>query len=310
MPSRTKEVSSTIAAKIRELRVRNGLTQKELGDKLFKAESTIRMWELGKSEPDLSTIAALSNVFGVTTDFIIKNEKQKGICEMTKLKELLYEQRLSEISLAELLNIPVAEVMQIINGEKEADNLMLCKIADILSVRLDELFGRIVIPKQARMKNRLKATRRYIGGSEQYMASKLNISIGLYTSLENNDMQLKLEDSRAICEAFPDLNLDPYWIMGAKYRITRDIDEWDESEREDFDNATPLLQEALRFIFGRGVCYDEKVMVVTNEEEIKILEMYRELSADAKHNIKQNLEKKTIEEKRANAQLKNQRNVG
>lgn len=71
MANRAKNISSKTAYKIRELRNRAGLTQKELADRLYKSESAIRMWELGKSEPDLQSINALSEIFGVTVDSIL-----------------------------------------------------------------------------------------------------------------------------------------------------------------------------------------------------------------------------------------------
>ena len=71
MASRAKSISNTVAYRIRNLREKNNLTQKELACRVFKSESTVRMWELGKSEPDLATINLLSEIFGTSTDYII-----------------------------------------------------------------------------------------------------------------------------------------------------------------------------------------------------------------------------------------------
>lgn len=54
--------------KIRELRKAKKLTQKELGKLIEKAESTVRMWELGKSTPPPETIQKLSKALDV--DFL------------------------------------------------------------------------------------------------------------------------------------------------------------------------------------------------------------------------------------------------
>ena len=69
MPKRTKRYSN-IGSKIRELRNKCNLTQKELGDKVNKSESTVRMWELGYSEPDIDTLTLLSNIFSTRIDYI------------------------------------------------------------------------------------------------------------------------------------------------------------------------------------------------------------------------------------------------
>ena len=69
MPSRTKNYSN-IGERIKELRKKASLTQKELSQKVNKSESSVRMWELGFSEPDIDTLNILSEIFSVTTDYI------------------------------------------------------------------------------------------------------------------------------------------------------------------------------------------------------------------------------------------------
>ena len=41
-----------IATLIKEYRIKTGMTQQELADKVFVTRQTISKWELGKSEPD------------------------------------------------------------------------------------------------------------------------------------------------------------------------------------------------------------------------------------------------------------------
>ncbi len=76
MPRRSKNISNDTAFRIRELRKKQGLTQKNLADMLYKSESTIRMWELGKSEPDNQTIRQLAEIFNVSSSYIIGEEIQ------------------------------------------------------------------------------------------------------------------------------------------------------------------------------------------------------------------------------------------
>jgi len=66
-------VSSALGANIRALRQAQNLTQVELGGKLHKAGSTVRMWELGKAFPDTETLVSLSQLFGVSTDYLLSN---------------------------------------------------------------------------------------------------------------------------------------------------------------------------------------------------------------------------------------------
>ena len=78
MASRVKNISDDLAGRIKSLRRQYNLTQKELAEQLFKSESAVRMWELGKSEPDLETINKLSAIFHVSADYLL-GKKKKGI---------------------------------------------------------------------------------------------------------------------------------------------------------------------------------------------------------------------------------------
>ncbi len=75
MANRAKKISSKTACKIRELRNQAGLTQKELAEKLYKSESAVRMWELGKSEPDIGTIVKLSEILNVAVEVLLNVDK-------------------------------------------------------------------------------------------------------------------------------------------------------------------------------------------------------------------------------------------
>ena len=68
MANRSKEVFMGLADRLKELRRERGLTQKELAEQLGKSESAVRMWELGKSEPDLGTLKRLSTLYGIGAD--------------------------------------------------------------------------------------------------------------------------------------------------------------------------------------------------------------------------------------------------
>ena len=90
MANRAKTISSKIANKIRELRQNAGLTQKELAERMYKSESAIRMWELGKSEPDLLSINALAEIFNVSADVILGNDTVQDTSELSDLKREIH----------------------------------------------------------------------------------------------------------------------------------------------------------------------------------------------------------------------------
>ena len=55
------------------LRNRSGCSQENLADALDVSRQTVSKWELGQSLPDAEKIVAISNFFGVTTDFLLRD---------------------------------------------------------------------------------------------------------------------------------------------------------------------------------------------------------------------------------------------
>ncbi len=61
--------------KLQRLRKAQGLSQEELAARLSVTRQTISKWELDQSTPELGLLAQISDIFGVTTDYLIKNEE-------------------------------------------------------------------------------------------------------------------------------------------------------------------------------------------------------------------------------------------
>lgn len=60
-----------ICDRIRSLRIRNSMTQKELCANLKVSEVSIRNWETGVKTPSMLAIIAMSKIFNVTTDYLL-----------------------------------------------------------------------------------------------------------------------------------------------------------------------------------------------------------------------------------------------
>ncbi len=70
-------------ALIREFRMRAGLTQKALAERLHISDKAVSKWECGNGSPDLALLPELAAVFGtdmqtLCSGSIEKNEKEKG----------------------------------------------------------------------------------------------------------------------------------------------------------------------------------------------------------------------------------------
>ena len=63
-----------LADKIIELRKKNGWSQEELAEKLNVSRQSISKWEGAQSVPDMNRIIAMSQIFGVSTDVLLKDD--------------------------------------------------------------------------------------------------------------------------------------------------------------------------------------------------------------------------------------------
>jgi transcriptional regulator with XRE-family HTH domain len=62
---------STFGERLRTLRNKRKLTQKDLGEKFKMSESAIGMYERNEREPSFSLVQGLANYFEVTVDYLI-----------------------------------------------------------------------------------------------------------------------------------------------------------------------------------------------------------------------------------------------
>ena len=63
-----------LADKIIRLRKKNAWTQEELADRMNVSRQAVSKWESAQTIPDLEKILQLSSLFGVTTDYLLKDE--------------------------------------------------------------------------------------------------------------------------------------------------------------------------------------------------------------------------------------------
>ena len=66
----------TIGKFISALRRAHGMTQKELGEKLYVSDKTVSRWERDEGAPDLTLIPVIAEIFGVTCDELLRGERR------------------------------------------------------------------------------------------------------------------------------------------------------------------------------------------------------------------------------------------
>lgn len=108
-----------LADKIMNERKRNGWSQEELAEKLGVSRQSVSKWESAQSVPDLNRILQLADIFGVTTDYLLKEElddmsEQTIIKEEVEIKEDVYHVSMEEAS--EFIDLQKKDAPKIANA--------------------------------------------------------------------------------------------------------------------------------------------------------------------------------------------------
>lgn len=70
--------NQAFAKRIKELRIKNNLTQKQLAEKVGITSTGVSYWESGVAVPNVDTLTKLSNYFGVTINYLLGIEDNIG----------------------------------------------------------------------------------------------------------------------------------------------------------------------------------------------------------------------------------------
>ena len=62
--------------KLKNLRLAQRISQKDLAEILGISQQTIASWEIGRTEPSNDNLKMIANYFNVTTDYLLGNEKE------------------------------------------------------------------------------------------------------------------------------------------------------------------------------------------------------------------------------------------
>lgn len=131
------------ADKLIELRKKSGWSQEELAEQMNVTRQSVSKWEGAQSVPDLEKIIQLSKLFGVSTDYLLKDEIEANENEPASLKtdEKLNVRRVSMEEANKFLSAKAQTAKTIAGG------VFLCIISPIclmiLSVMSEKLLYNI-----------------------------------------------------------------------------------------------------------------------------------------------------------------------
>ena len=144
--------------KLKILRKKQGLTQQEVADFFGMKQPIYQKWESGRRKPTYENLSMLACIFDVSLDYLLgdyleiskerylklkkqKEEEKKNLFSV-RLKELRLQHGFSQEELAEKIGIKQNSYSDWEHGKCKPNYEKLEKIADLLEVSLDYLFGR------------------------------------------------------------------------------------------------------------------------------------------------------------------------
>ena len=131
-----------LADKIIELRKKNGWSQEELAEKLDVSRQSVSKWEGAQSVPDMGRIVRLSEIFGVSTDYLLKDDMELPVPAGGEIIDT--ESSLRTVSLEEATSfLRLREY----NAPRIALGVMMCILSPILLLYLGaaQEYGKIAI---------------------------------------------------------------------------------------------------------------------------------------------------------------------
>lgn len=125
-----------LADKIIENRKKNGWSQEELADKLGVSRQSVSKWEGAQAVPDMKKIVMMSELFGVSTDYLLRDEIENADpSESTPIDSGL-EETVRSVSLEEASSF-------LENNERAASRIstgvMMCILAPVLLILIGGL---------------------------------------------------------------------------------------------------------------------------------------------------------------------------
>ena len=125
-----------LADKIIENRKKNGWSQEELADKLGVSRQSVSKWESMQAVPDMKKIIQLSEIFGVSTDYLLRDDIEEAEKPESTPVESGLEETARQVSMEE-----ASAFLE--HNEKAAKNIstgvMLCILSPVILIILSGL---------------------------------------------------------------------------------------------------------------------------------------------------------------------------
>lgn len=149
----------TLQQRLKSLRLGRLLTQKELAGLLNVSQNAIYNWENGNREPNKKMIEKIASLFGVSPAYLMGWENERTVFIADNLKKIMELKNISSSELANLSDLPVCEINDILeNGRAPVSYISrLAAALDVTMKYLTELEANEI--NQEKLNSQLETTK-------------------------------------------------------------------------------------------------------------------------------------------------------
>lgn len=149
----------TLQQRLKSLRLERLLTQKELAGLLNVSQNAIYNWENGNREPNKEMIEKIASLFGVSPAYLMGWENERTVFIADNLKKIMELKNISSSELANLSDLPVCEINDILeNGRAPVSYISrLAAALDVTMKYLTELEANEI--NQEKLNSQLETTK-------------------------------------------------------------------------------------------------------------------------------------------------------
>lgn len=120
-----------LADKIIEERKRNGWSQEELAEKLDVSRQSVSKWEGAQSIPDINRIIQMADLFGVSTDYLLKENEVRSEDKYELSESVEKDRKTRKVSMEE-----ASEFIKLMEGQASvlARGVSLCILSPVILI--------------------------------------------------------------------------------------------------------------------------------------------------------------------------------
>ncbi len=141
--SERQVVQMNLAGKLIIQRKKLGMSQEQLADRLGITRQSVSKWEAGSSMPEISKLIAISELFGVSLDYLLKDYQDEDLCQSRSYGKNTVDENNEENA---RLEKKVDELARYIRGYEYTSKTRIAGIP-LVSIRFSRQLGREGVAK-------------------------------------------------------------------------------------------------------------------------------------------------------------------